>query len=67
MKSAADMSLAGDLDGEPGHGPPLVLLHGLTFGRTMWRPALAELAQLDPGRAVPAVDLRSPVLGKEPR
>jgi pimeloyl-ACP methyl ester carboxylesterase len=37
--------------------PPLVLLHGLTFNRTMWGPALAALGDVDPGRRVLAVDL----------
>ena len=50
-------SLAGDLTGEPGRRPPLVLLHGLTFDRTSWHPVLAELAALDPGRRVLALDL----------
>ena len=49
--------LAGDLDGDPDHRAPLILLHGLTFDRAMWRPALAELATIDPGRRVLAVDL----------
>jgi pimeloyl-ACP methyl ester carboxylesterase len=49
--------LAGDLTGEPGRRPPLVLLHGLTFDRTSWHPVLAELATLDPGRQVLALDL----------
>jgi len=50
-------NLAGDLTGEPDRRPPLVLLHGLTFDRTMWHPALAALAELDPGRPVLALDL----------
>lgn len=37
--------------------PPLVLLHGLTFDRTMWRPALTELDRIDPGRRALAFDL----------
>ncbi len=37
--------------------PAIVLLHGLTFDRRMWRPALGELALLDPGRRAIAVDL----------
>ena len=49
--------LAGDLTGEPGRRPPLVLLHGLTFDRTSWHPVLAELNALDPGRPVLALDL----------
>jgi pimeloyl-ACP methyl ester carboxylesterase len=47
---------AGDLTGEPGRRPPLVLLHGLTFDRTSWHPVLAELTALDPGRRVLALD-----------
>ena len=49
--------LAGDLTGEPGRTPPLVLLHGLTFDRTSWHPVLAELTALDPGGPVLALDL----------
>ena len=37
--------------------PPLVLLHGLTFGRTMWGPVIAALRDVDPGRRLLAVDL----------
>ena len=49
--------LAADDFGHPDHRPPIVLLHGLTFDRRMWRPALGELALLDPGRRAIAVDL----------
>jgi pimeloyl-ACP methyl ester carboxylesterase len=49
--------LAGDLTGEPGRTPSLVLLHGLTFDRTSWHPVLAELTVRDPGRPVLALDL----------
>jgi pimeloyl-ACP methyl ester carboxylesterase len=37
--------------------PPVVLLHGLTFDRTMWRPALRRLATVDPDRRAIAIDL----------
>ena len=56
--------LAGDLNGDPDDRAPLILLHGLTFDRAMWRPALAELATIDPGRRVLAVDL--PGHGRSP-
>jgi len=36
---------------------PIVFLHGLTFDRTMWRPAVAGLETLDPGRRSIALDL----------
>jgi pimeloyl-ACP methyl ester carboxylesterase len=49
--------LAASLDGDPGRRAPLILLHGLTFDRTMWRPALAELRKIDPRRRIFAVDL----------
>jgi pimeloyl-ACP methyl ester carboxylesterase len=57
MQTKLFSNLAGDLTGAPDRRPPLVLLHGLTFDRTMWRPALAHLAELDPGRQVLALDL----------
>ncbi len=49
--------LAGDLRGIDDVRAPLVLLHGLTFNRAMWGPALTELERIDPGRRVLALDL----------
>jgi len=49
--------LAGDLTGSDDERPPLVLVHGLTFDRTTWRPALAALEEVDPGRRVLSLDL----------
>jgi len=49
--------LAADSGGESDDRPPVVLLHGLSFDRTMWRPALRELEHVDPGRRVLAIDL----------
>ncbi len=49
--------LAADDSGRSDGRPPLVLLHGLTFDRSMWRPALAELGSIDPGRRAVAFDL----------
>jgi pimeloyl-ACP methyl ester carboxylesterase len=49
--------LAADEDGQPDERPPLVLLHGLTFDRSMWRPALAELRRIDPDRQTISLDL----------
>lgn len=50
--------LAADRQGDPDDPrPPLLLLHGLTFDRSMWRPALAELQTIDPTRRVVTLDL----------
>ena len=49
--------LAADDLGQSDDRPPLVLLHGLTFDRRMWRPALTELARIDPGRRILSLDL----------
>jgi pimeloyl-ACP methyl ester carboxylesterase len=50
--------LAGDLtEGELDARPPIVLLHGLTFDRTMWGPALSQLERIDPGRRTLTLDL----------
>ena len=49
--------LATDDEGSSDRRPPLVLLHGLTFDRKMWGPALAELHEMDPGRRVVVIDL----------
>lgn len=49
--------LAADDYGDSDSRAPLVLLHGLTFDRSMWRPALAELRHIDAGRRVLALDL----------
>jgi pimeloyl-ACP methyl ester carboxylesterase len=49
--------LAGDLFEGGDASPPLVLLHGLTFDRSMWTPALSELRRLQPTRTTLALDL----------
>jgi pimeloyl-ACP methyl ester carboxylesterase len=49
--------LAVDDVGDADARPPLVLLHGLTFDRTMWQPTLTELARIDPGRRALVLDL----------
>ncbi len=49
--------LAADDWGESDARPALVLLHGLTFDRSLWRPSLTELQRIDPGRRVVALDL----------
>ncbi len=49
--------LAADDSGQSDARPPLVLLHGLTFDRSLWRPSLDELQRIDPGRRVLALDL----------
>src|SRR5881398_3949780 len=59
-------NLAGDLTGEPGRRPPLVLLHGLTFDRTSWHPVPGRADHARPGtagpRAGPARPRRVPAL-----
>ena len=57
--------LAADSYGSADETAPLVLLHGLTFDRTHWGPALAELARLDLTRRAVAFDL--PGHGGSPR
>jgi pimeloyl-ACP methyl ester carboxylesterase len=49
--------LAADDYGQDDHRPALVLLHGMTFDRSIWQPIVAELERIDPGRRVLAIDL----------
>ena len=50
--------LAGDAYGAADDArPPLVLLHGLTFDRRIWGPAIAALKALEPNRRIVALDL----------
>jgi pimeloyl-ACP methyl ester carboxylesterase len=49
--------LGADLSGRSDGRPPLVLLHGLTFDRTMWHAALTELERIDPQRRTLLLDL----------
>ncbi len=56
--SRADFAgLAGDIEGVTDSRAPLVLLHGLTYDRTTWRPVLEHLRRIDPERRVLALDL----------
>jgi pimeloyl-ACP methyl ester carboxylesterase len=55
--SSTFAGLAGDSFGENDQRPPLVLLHGLTYDRRLWGPALHELRTVDPGRRVLNLDL----------
>jgi pimeloyl-ACP methyl ester carboxylesterase len=57
VRSRAFAGLAADEDGHPDERPPLVLLHGLTFDRRTWRPVVAALRRVDPGRQTIALDL----------
>jgi pimeloyl-ACP methyl ester carboxylesterase len=49
--------MSAELHGAPDDRPPLVLLHGLTFDRDIWRTTLQELADIDPGRRILLLDL----------
>jgi len=57
LRSVRYAGLAADDVGRSDARAPLVLLHGLTFDRQMWRPTLAELATIDPDRRAIAIDL----------
>lgn len=56
--------LVADDIGRSDNRAPLVLLHGFTFDRRMWHPALRELETIDPGRRVLSLDL--PAHGDSP-
>jgi pimeloyl-ACP methyl ester carboxylesterase len=49
--------LAADDYGRDDGRPPLVLLHGMTFDRTIWRPVVTRLHRIDPHRRILAIDL----------
>jgi pimeloyl-ACP methyl ester carboxylesterase len=61
MSTTTTIRIAGLAADIQGHAedtrPPLLLLHGLTFDRTMWRPALLELQSIDPARRLVTLDL----------
>ncbi len=56
-KESVLAGLAVDDYGTSDERPPLVLLHGLTFDRTMWRPALGVLSRTQSERRALAFDL----------
>jgi pimeloyl-ACP methyl ester carboxylesterase len=57
VQSRLVAGLAADDYGVDDDRAPLLLIHGLTFDRSMWRPALEALRSIDPGRRVLNVDL----------
>ena len=62
MKTAPAPTRFGELSGTLTIGTgderaPLVFLPGLTFDRTMWRPALESLSTIDQGRTTLAIDM----------
>ena len=62
MHTAPASTRFGELAGEYAAGDdealaPLVFLPGLTFDRTMWRPAIAALHAIEPGHATLALDM----------
>src|SRR5262245_22804714 len=62
MATAIAPTRFGELAGEFTQGTgddraPLVFMPGLTFDRTMWRPALASLRTTDPGRTTLTLDM----------
>jgi pimeloyl-ACP methyl ester carboxylesterase len=50
-------SLTVDIDLGSDGAPPLVLLHGLTFDRSMWQPIRERVSAVTPARCVVACDL----------
>jgi pimeloyl-ACP methyl ester carboxylesterase len=56
-RTAGFAGLAADDYGRNDDRPPLVLLHGLTFDRTIWCDIVPELQRIDPERRVVAIDL----------
>lgn len=57
VKTVKFGGLSGRASGVADGRPPLVLLHGLTFNRDMWNPALDLLFAVDPTRQILALDL----------
>lgn len=49
--------LVGEEEGKRDGRPPVVFLHGFSFSRSMWRPAVDALQRMDPGRHSIAFDL----------
>lgn len=49
--------VVGDLYGRSDERAPIVLIHGLSFDRRIWDPVLTELATVDRGRHLLAIDL----------
>jgi pimeloyl-ACP methyl ester carboxylesterase len=64
LPSSSYAGLVADDVGRSDERAPLVLLHGFTFDRRMWRPALTELETIDSGRRAVALDL--PAHGESP-
>lgn len=50
-------AIAGDVSGESDDGPALVFIHGLTFDRRTWVPAIEALRYRQPTRRILALDL----------